>query len=81
MAVIVTGAAGLIGSNLSSKLLNKGYKVIGIDNLVLGKKINLKDLKNKKNFKFRKLDLSNFKLTNSFFLELKKKYRIDTVWH
>jgi UDP-glucuronate 4-epimerase len=30
--VIVTGAAGFIGSNLSQELLSRGYRVVGIDN-------------------------------------------------
>ena len=34
--VLVTGVAGFIGSNLSDRLLQKGYKVVGIDNLAYG---------------------------------------------
>ena len=33
MKILVTGAAGFIGSHLSNSLLNKGYTVFGIDNL------------------------------------------------
>ena len=33
MKVLITGAAGLLGANFSRHLLNKGYKVIGIDDL------------------------------------------------
>ena len=33
MAILVTGAAGFIGFNLTSRLLRDGYEVIGIDNL------------------------------------------------
>lgn len=36
--VLITGVAGFIGSNLADRLLQKGYKVIGIDNLAYGVK-------------------------------------------
>ena len=38
---IVTGGAGFIGSNLVDKLVNRGHKVIVIDNFISGKKSNL----------------------------------------
>ena len=34
--VVITGAAGFIGSHLSETLLDRGYEVIGIDNLLTG---------------------------------------------
>ena len=34
--ILVTGAAGFIGSHLSELLIQKGYKVIGLDNLSYG---------------------------------------------
>lgn len=39
--ILVTGIAGFIGSNLASRLLQEGYKVIGIDNLAYGLKENV----------------------------------------
>ena len=55
---VVAGAAGFIGSHLCDFLINKGYKVIGIDNLVTGRKKNLKHLEKNKKFKFYKADIS-----------------------
>ena len=41
---LVTGAAGFIGSHLSEYLLDKGYSVIGIDNLITGDVANIEHL-------------------------------------
>ena len=55
----ITGCAGFIGSHLTDFILKKGHKVIGIDNLTSGKKINIiHNLKNR-NFKFIKKDLDD----------------------
>ena len=55
---VVAGAAGFIGSHLCDLLLDKGYKVIGLDNFVTGRKKNLKHLEKNKKFKFYKCDIS-----------------------
>jgi UDP-glucose 4-epimerase len=36
MTVVVTGAAGFVGSNLSKRLLDKGFAVVGLDNFAAG---------------------------------------------
>lgn len=54
--VIVTGAAGFIGSHLCDKLVKLGYEVHAIDNLSTGRIENLKHIKKK--IKFYKYDLS-----------------------
>lgn len=55
MKVLVTGAAGFLGSFLSEELLSHGYQVVGIDNFFRGKKEYLPD---HKNFTFYKIDLT-----------------------
>src|SRR3989339_49131 len=58
MRILVTGGAGVIGSHLCDFLLDKGFNVICLDNLITGSKDNIKhNLKNKK-FKFIKHDIS-----------------------
>jgi len=39
--VLITGAAGFIGSNLTTRLLDEGYRVVGLDNLSAGTRANL----------------------------------------
>ena len=39
--ILVTGVAGFIGSNLAERLLQRGYEVVGIDNLVYGVRTNI----------------------------------------
>jgi dTDP-glucose 4,6-dehydratase len=45
--VVITGAAGFIGSHLSETLLDRGYSVIGIDNLLTGATRNIAHLANR----------------------------------
>ena len=77
--ILITGCAGFIGFHFTKFLLNKNYKVIGIDMLNHYYDINLKKkrlslLKNK-NFKFFKLDIQNKKGLDSIF----KSFLIDKV--
>ena len=60
--ILVTGAAGFIGSNLTDSLLELGATVIGIDNLFNGKLENLEKAQKKKNFQFFKGDIRDINL-------------------
>lgn len=57
--IVVTGAAGFIGSNLCEELLRRGYQVTAIDNLSMGSLANLEDCLNKPGFTFFKDDVMN----------------------
>jgi len=57
--VVITGAAGFIGSHLSETLLDRGFEVIGIDNLRTGDTANISHLTNR-DFTFIKHDVTNY---------------------
>jgi dTDP-glucose 4,6-dehydratase len=57
--IVITGAAGFIGSHLSETLLDRGYEVIGIDNLLTGSTDNIAHLVNRP-FTFIKHDVTNY---------------------
>ena len=80
--ILVTGAAGFIGFNLSMSLLKDKKQIIGIDNVndyysVQLKKNRINQLKKFKNFKFHKVDLANYKALNNIFT----KYKIEKIIH
>ena len=82
MKILITGIAGFIGFNFAKFLLEKKYKIIGIDNLndyydVNLKKRRLKQLFNSKNFKFYKVDLIEKKKIKEIF----KNNNIDFIFH
>jgi dTDP-glucose 4,6-dehydratase len=57
--VVITGAAGFIGSHLSEELLNRGYTVVGIDNLLTGDLANIAHLRDR-DFQFIRHDVTNY---------------------
>lgn len=57
--VVITGAAGFIGSHLAETLLDRDYAVIGIDNLLTGDTANISHLRNR-DFEFIKHDVTNY---------------------
>ena len=70
--VLITGVAGLLGSHYSKHLLNRGYKVIGIDDLSGGYRDFIDDRVN-----FYQFDLKNQNKVNEVF----SNNRIDVVYH
>jgi dTDP-glucose 4,6-dehydratase len=59
MRIVITGAAGFIGSHLSEALLDRGHSVVGIDNLLTGDLANIAHLSGR-DFLFVKHDVTNF---------------------
>ena len=59
MRIVITGAAGFIGSHLSETLLGQGHSVIGIDNLLTGDLANIAHLMGR-DFEFIKHDVTTF---------------------
>ena len=57
--VVITGAAGFIGSHLAETLLDRDYTVVGIDNLLTGDTANISHLQNR-DFAFIKHDVTNY---------------------
>jgi dTDP-glucose 4,6-dehydratase len=57
--IVITGAAGFIGSHLAETLLDRGHSVIGIDNLLTGSMSNIAHLANR-DFLFIKHDVTNY---------------------
>jgi dTDP-glucose 4,6-dehydratase len=57
--VVITGAAGFIGSHLAEALLDRDYAVIGIDSLLTGDTANISHLSNR-DFSFIKHDVTNY---------------------
>ena len=59
MRIVITGAAGFIGSHLSETLLDQGHSVVGIDNLLTGDLANIAHLTGR-DFVFVKHDVTNY---------------------
>ena len=58
--VVVTGAAGFLGSHLCDRLIAEGCHVVGIDNLITGDLRNIEHLFDNERFSFQRNDVSNF---------------------
>jgi dTDP-glucose 4,6-dehydratase len=60
MRILITGAAGFLGSHLCDRLLADGHEVIGLDNFVTGNPENLAHLMGTPRFSFFRHDVSNY---------------------
>ena len=73
--IVVTGASGFIGSQLVDQLLEKGYDVIGIDNMRTGKKENLSDAMNNDKFQLLIADIRDDDLASHIDSD------VDVIYH
>lgn len=81
MAILVTGAAGLIGVNLVTRLLDEGKQVIGLDNFCRGSSANLQSVSGHPNFIFEKVDLDDMAAYRDVLSRLHADTPVDEVWH
>jgi len=77
VSVLVTGAAGFIGSHLVDALLNRGHQVIGIDNLSRGRLENLECARRNDSFRFFQIDMADLDALSA----VAAAHRLDAVWH
>lgn len=73
MKILVTGGAGFLGSNLCAKLLSQGEEVFCLDNLLTGKKENVKEFLGNPRFKFENLDVTE--------VEKLGEIKFDRIYH
>jgi dTDP-glucose 4,6-dehydratase len=60
MRILITGAAGFLGSHLCDRLLADGHEVIGLDNFITGNPGNIAHLMGNERFSFQRHDVSNY---------------------
>src|ERR1051326_7965994 len=72
MRIVVTGAAGFLGSHLCEDLLEKGHEIVGMDNLITGITDNIAHLAGHPRFRFFKHDVTEYIFVDG---------KIDAVMH
>ncbi len=72
MRILITGAAGFLGSHLCDRLLADGHEVVGLDNFVTGNRDNISHLMGNEKFTFYRHDVSNYIFVSG---------KIDAVMH
>lgn len=75
--ILITGGAGFIGSHLTGILLEKGHKVVCVDNFELGKPENVEQYKNNENFSLYELNVDDIEK----FDEVVKENKINRIYH
>jgi UDP-glucose 4-epimerase len=78
--ILVTGAAGFVGSHLTDRLLKAGHSVIGVDNLALGRKAFLENALQSSRFHFIQEDLNNKVCLEKLRAALAGS-TLEMVWH
>ncbi len=74
MQILLSGAAGFIGSHLSERLLRDGHEVVGVDNFITGRPDNIQGFRDHPKFKFVEADVIRP-------LELNGAFDFDWVMH
>jgi dTDP-glucose 4,6-dehydratase len=72
MRILISGAAGFLGSHLSDVLLEQGHEVVGVDNFITGKPQNIAHLKDHPRFSFIRHDVTE---------PLKLEGPLDRIYH
>ena len=80
-AILVTGAAGFIGSHLVDRLLADGDRVIGVDNFSRGSERNITSASANDNFTMLHADLSDEAQVMDVVLPATRDHGIATIWH
>ena len=57
MRILISGAAGFLGSHLSDLLLAQGHEVVGVDNFITGRRENVAHLRDRRDFKLIEADV------------------------
>lgn len=79
--ILITGAAGFVGSHLAEHYLTLGHKVIGIDNLITGTQANVDLLSKSPNFYFLKIDVTGSWQQASELTKQLKAEKVKYVFH
>ncbi len=74
--ILITGAAGFLGSHLSEKLINLGHQVVGIDNMMGGYEDNIS-----KNLEFHRIDCCDFDKVKSIMKGVEVVYHCAATAH
>jgi nucleoside-diphosphate-sugar epimerase len=72
MRILITGAAGFLGSHLADLLLNHGHEVVGLDNFITGRQENITHLNSKPKFSF---------INHDVIQPIKIPGQIDRIYH